>query len=247
MPGRKGSLQAEIQAAARRHGRLVYPLPAEPPALHAALSHGTPVLVFQNLGLDWFPRWHYAVLIGLDPAARTAVLHTGTERAHATPLTAFLATWDRAGRWARAVLAPDRVPVFAEADTWLRAAVELESSGQPAAARRAYAAATHRWPAHAPAWALLGNAEYAAGQPAAALEAYRESLRLAPAQPGVRNNRAYVLAELGCRARAEAEIAAARSVAGPEWRDRLDETVAESGAMPVRGCPLAEGDGPDPR
>ena len=64
-PGREGTLRTDVAAAARRHGRLAVPV-TRLADLVAELAAGHPVLVFQNLGLGWFPVWHYAVAVGYD-------------------------------------------------------------------------------------------------------------------------------------------------------------------------------------
>jgi len=56
LPGRKGSLQLELLAAARRAGRIPFTLTGGPDALLAELAAGNPVLVLQNLGLRSLPR-----------------------------------------------------------------------------------------------------------------------------------------------------------------------------------------------
>ncbi|HSA82734.1 MAG TPA: C39 family peptidase, partial [Geminicoccaceae bacterium] len=49
-PGREGTLQSDVVAAARRNGRLAVPV-ATLSDLMAELAAGHPVVVFQNLGL----------------------------------------------------------------------------------------------------------------------------------------------------------------------------------------------------
>ena len=53
-PGRKGSLQSGIVTAARRHGRLAYPIQGLD-CLLREVAAGNPVIVLQNLGLQWIP------------------------------------------------------------------------------------------------------------------------------------------------------------------------------------------------
>ena len=67
-PGREGTLASDMIAAARRNGRVAVPVTSLP-ALLAELAAGNPVIVFQNLGLGFVPRWHYAVAFGYDLAA----------------------------------------------------------------------------------------------------------------------------------------------------------------------------------
>ena len=66
LPEKQGSLQAEMLAAARRYGMLAYALKPELQDVITEVAAGNPVLVLQNLGLSWYPMWHYAVVIGYD-------------------------------------------------------------------------------------------------------------------------------------------------------------------------------------
>ncbi|MFZ3159744.1 MAG: PA2778 family cysteine peptidase, partial [Rhodoferax sp.] len=66
LPGRQGSLQPEMLAAARRQGLLAYPLKPRIEAVLREVAAGKPVLVFQNLAFSIYPVWHYAVVMGFD-------------------------------------------------------------------------------------------------------------------------------------------------------------------------------------
>ena len=205
-PGRKGSLKAEMIAAARRYQRLPLRTASEPEALFAALADGKPVLVLQNLGLERWPQWHYAVLIGYDTATDTFLLRSGTERRQVMSATRFLSSWSRAERWAFVLVKADVVPSFATTQNWLAAAAPFESLGQISIARRAYEAATTRWPDEPLTWQALANAHYADKEIDAAEQALRRALELDPAAVAARHNLAFVLLERGCPAAAAREL-----------------------------------------
>ncbi|WP_405234521.1 PA2778 family cysteine peptidase [Lentisalinibacter salinarum] len=80
VPDRRGSLQAEMLAATRSHGRVPYVLPENLAPILAELRDGHPVLLLQNLGLARWPVWHYAVLVGFDPAAEKVLMRSGITR-----------------------------------------------------------------------------------------------------------------------------------------------------------------------
>ena len=65
LPERKGSLQVEMLAAARRHGMVSYQLAPRFEDMMREIAAGTPVVVLQNLGV-FSSGWHYAVAIGYD-------------------------------------------------------------------------------------------------------------------------------------------------------------------------------------
>jgi hypothetical protein len=141
--GRLGSLQLSIVASARRHGRLAVRIDGVR-ELAAELAAGNPVLVLQNLGLGWYPVWHYAVAIGYDTTNAEIVLHTGTRAARAVPMRLFERTWARSDYWGLVVTAPDRLPALSD-ETRLRAAIAgLERSGRAAEAAQANAALAAR-------------------------------------------------------------------------------------------------------
>jgi Tfp pilus assembly protein PilF len=209
LPGREGSLQLELVAAARDAGRIAYVLE---PALEEALREvaaGRPVLVLQNLGLSWYPRWHYALLIGYDLEAGSVTLHSGIERDYLTSLITFDRTWARAGRWALLVLPPGQLPATARELPYLGAAAALERTA-PDGAELAYRAALQRWPASLAALLGLGNVRYAQGDIAGAEQAYAAAVAAHPGSAAAHNNHAHVLARLGRRA--EALQAARRAV-----------------------------------
>lgn len=217
LPGRRGSLQAEVVAAARRHGRVPYPLAPRLEELLATVAGGTPVLVLQNLGLALRPQWHYAVVIGFDTRDDTLVLRSGTQRRHVMSARAFDRSWALAQRWAIAVVAADAPPARADAATWLRAASAFEELGQPALAERAYRAAVARWPSEPLAWQVLANRRHAERDLAGAEEALRRALALAPSVATL-NNLAQVLLERRCpgEARAALDRAATLQAGAPE-------------------------------
>lgn len=225
LPGREGSLQLELVAAARGAGRIAYVLE---PSLEAALREvaaGRPVLVLQNLGLSWYPRWHYALLIGYDLEAGSVTLHSGTTHDYLTALDTFDRTWARAGRWALLVLPPDTLPATARELPYLEAAAALERS-DAAAAEIAYGTALARWPTSLPALLGLGNARYAQGDLSGAEQAFAAAVAAHPEAAVAHNNHAHVLGRLGRKAEALAAARRAVELAGdslPAARRTLEE------------------------
>lgn len=213
-PGREGTLQSDIIAATRRNGRLAVPVNGLAD-LMAELAAGHPVLVFQNLGLNWYPVWHYAVAIGYDLDAGDLVLRSGVERRHVTALPTFERTWARADYWALVVLPPDVLPATADEAAVLRAALGLEQAGQLEEAAVAYAAIAERWPDSLAAWMGLGNARYAADDLDGAEEAFRAATARHPDAAAAWNNLAHVLAKNGNRAGALEAAERAVGLGGP--------------------------------
>lgn len=232
VPGREGSLQAELVAATRAAGRVPYRIDGTPAALHAELDAGRPVLVLQNLGISLLPRWHYAVVVGLDTTRNEVVLRSGTERRRVTPLRTFLHTWSRGENWALVALRPEELPANVNATRWFRALTALEQTGHADIAAAAWAAATVSFPASPVAWFGHANALYAGGQFAAAEAAYREMLAIVPREAAARNNLAMSLLRQGKidEAGTEARAALADAADDASLRAEIAATLQEIGA-----------------
>ncbi len=239
LPGRQGSLQVEMLGSARRQGRLAYVLSPDIAAPLAELAAGHPVVVLQNLGVESYPLWHYAVLIGYDAARGHALLRSGTEQRLAMPWSRFVGSWDRGGRWSMVVLEPGSVPGSAELLPYVEAAAGL-ADVDPAAGERALRAATVRWPDEPIAWLGVGNAAYAAGRLDEAIDSFARAVQLGPRNAATRNNLAQALLDAGCvpEARREArralELAAATPLAAAIAHTLADaEATRPPGSRPA--------------
>lgn len=200
-PERKGSLQPTIVAAARRHGYLAYPISGKE-ELTAELMAGHPVLVLQNLGLSWIPRWHYAVVIGRDPSQASLILHTGVYESQLLAEKVFSRTWRRSGDWGLVVLAPGQMPATALEADYIEAVVGLERAGQHLAAAVAYEQAVIKWPDSFVAWMGLGNTWFQMEDVEGSITAFRHAATLRPENAIPLNNLAFALATEGRRSEA---------------------------------------------
>lgn len=197
LPGRKGSLQLEMQAAVRTSGRVPYVLDGSLSALADELLAGRPVVVLQNLGISWLPRWHYAVVVGIDAQTNDIVLRSGTDRRRVADIEVFLQTWARSDYWALTVLRPDELPTNVERVRYFEQIVALENLGMAEMAAAAWRAALQYWPGEITALFGLGNARSALDDYAGAEVAYRQLLTARPGLAAARNNLALVLARQG--------------------------------------------------
>jgi len=226
IPGKRGSLQPEMIAAARRHGRLAYTLAPTLDDLLAEVAAGHPALVLQNLGLSWYPVWHYAVVIGYDLDRGTVLLHSGPDKLRETSLSTFEYTWARSDYWALLVLPPDELPRTASETRYLASALALEETGQLQAAATAYRTALRRWPSSEAARIGLGNSEYAMGNLAAAETTFLQASRDHPDSAIVFNNLAQIYADQGKLRQALTAARRAVELGGP-LHDTFRKTLAD--------------------
>lgn len=236
LPGREGSLQLEMTAAARRRGFLAYhPAPRLEDVL-AEVAAGHPVIVLQNLSLPILPKWHYAVLVGYDLPGGEVILRSGLERRLVLPMSTFEHTWARSAHWAMLALPPGRLPATADENRYVAAAVALERAA-PAAAREAYGTALARWPKNLIARIGQGNAAYAAGDFRSAVMAYRQAVRDHPQAADAWNNLAEALKRQGRLEEAHRAVERALALGGPRmetYRQTRQGIAAAQGGRPAR-------------
>jgi len=203
LPSRHGSLKQEMMAAARRYGRIAYEIEPRLDALVAELNAGNAVLVLQNLGLSWYPRWHYAVVSAYRHNPLGLVMRTGWDRPREMPMETFAKTWARGGNWAALVLAPGDFPAANDPLRYLQALyrVELAMPGiKPV--NEAYRLALQHWPRYLPLRLAQANWLQKAGDWQAAEDALQQLLALAPNYAPANNNLALLLLRKGQAAEA---------------------------------------------
>ena len=195
LPARKGSLQVEMMAAARRHGVVSYELAPRFEDVLREIAAGTPVIVLQNLGL--VDGWHYAVAVGYDYERGELVLRSGVTERKVLPFTVHEMVWKRSGYWAMVAAPPERIPATADESRWLSAVAALERTGNAEGARTAYANFRQRWPRNVTGAIGLANAHHALGELREAETVLREAHRRAPDSVVVLNNLAQTLSDQG--------------------------------------------------
>jgi hypothetical protein len=230
LPERKGSLQIEMLAAARRHGLVSYQLAPRFADVLRELAAGNPVIVLQNLGIG--EGWHYAVAVGYDYESGKLVLRSGTTERQVLPFTVHEMVWKRSGYWAMVALPPDRIPVTADEQRWLGAVAAMERTASAADARLAYTSFLKRWPENVSAAVGLANTHYALGALPEAERVLREAVQRAPDSVIALNNLAQTLSDQGKNEEALPFIERAATAGGPfaaavqETRDTIRKRLA---------------------
>ncbi|WP_375192924.1 PA2778 family cysteine peptidase [Marinobacter sp.] len=229
IPGREGTLQVEMVAGARAHGMLVYPLDGTLESLLREVAAGNPVLVMQNLRFDWWPQWHFAVVIGYDARERDLILHTDTREQQAVDLEVFSNTWGRADRWAVTILPPEQVPATATPLRFLQSAHDLETTGRTTAAGIAYRTAEATWPNQPAVPMARGNLAWQLGQREEAIGHFLRTTRQFPEFPEGWNNLAYALEARQCKAAASQAARCAAKLAPERFGD--SDLLREPGSI----------------
>lgn len=221
IPDRKGSLQIEIIAAARRHGMLAYQIEPQIRDLFTEVAAGNPVLVLQNLSFSWYPKWHYAVVIGYDSVNGEIILRSATTERWVTPFEVFERTWQRANFWALTIVPAGDIPKTAKPLQYLKTAYAFEETGHPQLAYKAYKAASQQWPHEADAWMALGNMEYTNANWSEAISAFSNATKLNPESLTSWNNLAYALHANGCKTQTQAALQCGLNIS-PDDKNLLD-------------------------
>jgi len=223
LPERKGSLQVEMVAAARRQGRVSYVLMPSFEDMLRELAAGNPVIVLQNLGFS--DGWHYAVAIGYDYNKGQLILRSGTTERETMFFGVHEFVWMRGGYWAMVAVPPDKIPATAEESRWLSSVAAMERAGNPAVARTAYSTFLQRWPGNTNAAIGLANAHYALKDLKAAETVLREASQRDPASVILLNNLAFTIAEQGRPEEALPIIERAAAAGGP-FAESVEKTRA---------------------
>lgn len=224
LPGREGSLQAEMLAAPRRYGKLSYQIAPRFDDLLREVAAGNPVLVLQDNGAGPITNWHYAVVVGFDYPAGELYLRSGETRRLVVPFTVFEYTWKKSNYWAMVTMAPDRIPVTASEPAYLTAIAAMERVAEPGASFAAYSAALRRWPDNIAASIGLANRHYALGELKQAEAILRRTHGRHPESVAVTNNLAHTLSDLGRNEEALALIVQAAVPDGSPFAAAIIET-----------------------
>jgi tetratricopeptide (TPR) repeat protein len=161
LPEQEGSLQIEMLAAARQYNVIPYVLNKNISDLLAEVRAQHPVLVLQNLGLSWLPKWHYAVVIGYDFETAEIILRSGVEARHVVAMKVFERTWARSNYWAVVMLSPDKMPVTATETRYVESVAVLERMKKYEVSQAGYQTALKQWPGNKIAMMGLANTYYA--------------------------------------------------------------------------------------
>lgn len=186
-PQSRGSLQENMISAARRQGFMAVPVTGMK-ALLKELEAGHVVIIFENLGINLFPQWHYALVTGYDLKNKNLIMHSGPNPNQFVDMEEFELSWKLTDYWGLVVLPPGEVSASANEMTQLQAAAALEKIEKLEAAKRAYLGILGNWPQSLIARIGLGNVYYNQGDYWSAVRFLQTANKLYPESVEARRN-----------------------------------------------------------
>ena len=199
VPERKGSFQVELKATARRFELVPYEIKPSMEDLLREVAAGNPVLVLQNLGLESYPTWHYAVVVGYDLPNKEVILHSGMQAHSRTLITTFERTWlTQSEGWGLVISPANTFPRTAEPLPYQKSIESLVKIGKTDLALDAYMNAVEHWPESAALAFGAGNLLYSLKEYEEANQLFLQATQLEPTNASFWNNLSYGSAQLGC-------------------------------------------------
>jgi hypothetical protein len=158
-----GTLQSALVGGARREGLMAVPVTGFA-AMIREIAGGNPVIALQNLGLSWWPKWHYVVVTGYDLDSKTLRIHSGAEKNRKISFKDFEIDWSPAHYWGLVVVPACQLSESGNEFDHVTSAAILESLNKSKEAEDSYIAILKRWPQSLGAMLGLGNIYYASAR-----------------------------------------------------------------------------------
>ncbi|HXH75510.1 MAG TPA: PA2778 family cysteine peptidase [Bacteriovoracaceae bacterium] len=196
--GMQGTFQAEMISSSRRQGMLALQI-NDLESMLKEIEAGHPVIVFQNLGFSFLPKWHYAVAVGYNLSGPDIILHSGDKKFEKGDLRFFERTWKLGGNWGLLVLRPDQLSATASDTSHAAAAATLEQMGKSEEARISYKTILSKWPQSLSALIGMGNISYAKKELKASIGFLKHATKHHPLSATAWHNLATVQGELGLK------------------------------------------------
>lgn len=225
-PDKKGSFQSDMISSVRRNKLLAVTLNSFK-SLLTEVNAGNPVIVLQNLGLSWYPRWHYAVVKGFDLKNSEMILHSGNEKNMRLGFFTFRKTWNRSENWGLIILRPGEISATSSELEMVRAAAQLETLNFHPETIISYESILKRWPESLGARIGLGNVFYSLNEFKKSVNVLKEASEKFPDSAEVWHN--YALALKGNNQLKEAKIAAKAAIekCNKEFLERYQQNLSE--------------------
>ena len=217
----RGTFQQDMISAARRSGMMAIPI-YNFKNLVKEIKHQHPVIAFMNLGFDWYPMWHYALVYGFDFEDEVMVMHSGLEKSKRWDMIRFERSWKRGDYWGLVVFPPHQTAATASEHEHIRSAAALEASGHLEASQVAYHAIKRKWPKSYKAFMGLGNLAFVAGNYDEAKRHFQKALGLKRDFFFAWNNLALTLMKLDRHKEAKEAMLQAAKFAPKKYHEKVN-------------------------
>lgn len=218
-PGMKGSLQSDLIGASRRHGFMALTVDGLK-SLFSEVRAGHPVIIFENLGLNWIPQWHYAVVVGFDLTVPEVILHSGHNAYTHVDLYEFERSWQLGDYWGLVVLPPNQISLSNNEPNNIRAAASLEHVGKLNEAKQAYQTILNIWPTSLGALIGLANITYIQKEKETAEKYLLVATSLYPRSAAAWHNLAIVQSSLNLKAKSHQSSLRALNLASDDIKEQ---------------------------
>lgn len=221
----EGTLKADMLGSARRQVMLTIPV-KDLQSMLIEVNEKNPVMVFQNLGLEKMPKWHFALLHGYDLNGPDVILHSGKDKDAKMDMRLFERSWILGDKWAYILLYPGELSRTASEKDHLEAAAALENLQYMSAAYASYEAILKKWPQSLGAMIGLGNIYYANKNFNQSESILTKATEIHPESPLAWHNLAIVEKDLKQNSEARASAKKAIDLADPELKKKLEESLS---------------------
>lgn len=225
-PGKSGTLQQDLIGSARRQGMLAVQIQGMP-ALLREVSAGNPVIVFMNLGLSWYPIYHYAIVTGYDLNDPLVVMHSGKSKNKEWSMRKFERSWMLGKYWGLVVLPATQLSATADEMEHSAAGAGLESAGKLVEAESVYENILGKWPQSFGALLGMGNLRYAKNDVRGALVFLRRAVAAHPNNSAAWHNLTIAQGEAGENKAALQSAKRAWELAAPEMKPSYEMSLKE--------------------
>lgn len=213
-----GSFRSDLMASGRREGMMAIELNDLSDVLKE-VSGGRPVVVFQNLGFSFMPKWHFSVITGYDLKGPDVYLNSGDSKPQKIDMRLFERSWVLGGHWGALIFPPEQLSLTASESVHSEAASLLEKMGKLKEAKMAYASILKKWPDSYLSLIGLSNVSYSLSEKQNALKYLEEAVKVNPEGSIAWHNLALVQEELGKTKEARVSARKALNVAEKENKE----------------------------
>ncbi len=217
----KGSFFPEMKARARAEGMMVLEVNDLRKSFEEVKA-GNPVIVLQNNGFQFMPRWHFAVLTGMDFDGPDVYV-SGEKQ----DMRMFERSFILGGRRSLVILPPHKLSATASELEHIESAAILEANGKKEEAFLAYKVILEKWEKSLLASMGASNVLYGMNEKVKAREYLENASTHYPESPLIWHNLAILQGETGDRMRARASAKKALELVSQPQKEKFTASLKD--------------------